>query len=824
LKTIGDEKMSFESKNVSTFFGFFCILQCIFLGSIWAAVGDNIALNKSYSFNLQPNYALCTDGGDKTDLTDGKYSEGYFWVQPGTVGWQNRAPVITIDLQKIESISGISYNTAAGTAGVSWPRAILILVSDNNSDYYFAGDLIDLSGENGLPAPQGYSTHRYKTCALKTKGRYVRLMVIPSGSYTFCDEIEVYQGASENLQLEPGERVEDVNELIKRLNNANGIRTRLLTDIQYVKEQIAVVAISEELRQQLRTEVSQIEGGLKTLSPPSDDFRAVIPLNPLHEELFRIGAKLLRAEGYPELLVWKNNKWDLLTPFDVPAVDADGNVELQVAMMLNEYRSEAFNISNFSEQTLTAKIKIDGLPSGINPDYISVHQMEYVDTREGVAIGAALPLAKKVAANYEIYLPAGMTRQVWLTFNPKAIPSGTYQGSILVTIGQKTETIPLVLTLYGIEFPEQPSLSLGMWDYTDRCLYDITLDNRMAAIQDMRKHFVNTPWATSSTAPWPSKITKTNDEYEMEIDFGNFEQWIELWEGSRYYAIFLNVSSNFGPRKAAMGTDEFRETVSLWAKLWGQHIRSLGLHPSQFLLLIVDEPKSQDQMDRIIAWAPAIKAGEEDFIIWEDPVLEPWSLDPGLFEASDTLCPNLNHYYRAGIHCQEFYEDLRQDGKTLWFYQCSGPARLLDPYYYHRLQQWHAWERGAEGVGFWAYGDAGAASSWNEYQAIGRTSFTPVYIDEYAVTTGKHWEAIREGIEDFEYLKILKDLLEQLEASGKSGPQIEQAKTLLQEAPQSVIGTFNEALNQWNAPKDRSVADQERVRVLQAIAELMLLK
>ena len=817
---MGDETMKLNSKKRAVFLCLCLFLQCLFLGSIWAAIGENIALHKSYTFNLPPNYALCTDEGDKTDLTDGKYSEGYFWVQPGTVGWQNRSPIITIDLEQISSISGISYSTAAGTANVNWPRAIIILVSDNNQDYYFVGDLVEISSRHyGFPAPQGYSTHRYKTCNLKTKGRYVRLMVIPSGRYTFCDEIEVFEGPEENLHLSPGTRVEDIDELINQINIKNGIRARLSTDIKALGEQISASSVTEVIKQQLKSELSKVEDGLKTLQEPSTDFRAVIPINSLHEELFRIRAKLQRAEGFPELFFWKNNQWDLLTPLDIPPKENE-NVVLNVSMMLNEFRSEAFNITNFSDQQLTAIIKIDGLPNGKNPDYIKVHQVEYVDTREGVVVGAALPEAKKVTDGYEISLPIGLTRQIWFTFNPKNIPPGSHSGIVSVTIGKQTQTIPLELNIYNIEFPDQPSLSLGMWDYTDRCLRDITPDNRLAAIEDMRNHFVDTPWASRSTAPWPSRVIKKADGYEMEIDYANFEQWIELWEGSRYYAVFLNVGNTFGPRRAAMGTEEFRETVSLWAKLWGQHIRSMGLHPSQFLLLLVDEPKSQDEMDLIIAWAQAIKAGEKDFVIWEDPALEPWSLDPGLFEVSDTLCPNLNHYYRAGEYCVEFYEEQRQKGKTLWFYQCAGPARLLDPYYYHRLLQWHAWVRGAVGVGFWAYGSAGGASSWNEYLATGSTSYTPLYIDQNSVTTGKHWEAIREGVEDYEYLKILKDLLDQLEASGKSGPIIEEAKTLLQEAPLRVIGTFTESLNRWENAKDRSVADRERIAILQAIAAL----
>ncbi len=59
-----------------------------------AEIGENVAVGKSYSLRSAPNYALCTDPGDKTQLTDGQYTEGYFWTQPGTVGWAGRHPVV----------------------------------------------------------------------------------------------------------------------------------------------------------------------------------------------------------------------------------------------------------------------------------------------------------------------------------------------------------------------------------------------------------------------------------------------------------------------------------------------------------------------------------------------------------------------------------------------------------------------------------------------------------------------------------------------------------------------------------------------------------
>ena len=46
--------------------------------SVSAACGaqENIAKGKSYVFDAKPNYKLCTDAGDLTDLTDGRFNTG----------------------------------------------------------------------------------------------------------------------------------------------------------------------------------------------------------------------------------------------------------------------------------------------------------------------------------------------------------------------------------------------------------------------------------------------------------------------------------------------------------------------------------------------------------------------------------------------------------------------------------------------------------------------------------------------------------------------------------------------------------------------------
>src|SRR5881409_3535134 len=115
-------------------FTFVSVVLTCGLSALPIAVAEppqNLARGCSYTMTPRPNYPLTTDAGDDRQLTDGVYtSSDPIWLRPSTVGWENASPVtVVIDLRRDQSISGVSYSTAAGAADVQWPRSIFVLVS-----------------------------------------------------------------------------------------------------------------------------------------------------------------------------------------------------------------------------------------------------------------------------------------------------------------------------------------------------------------------------------------------------------------------------------------------------------------------------------------------------------------------------------------------------------------------------------------------------------------------------------------------------------------------------------------------------------------------
>ena len=116
---------------------------------------ENIALGASYTMEPGPGYEHCSDPGDAEQLTDGVYSDGYFWTQKSTVGWVRAKPVIlTLDLGAVKPIRGVSFHTAGGFAHVGWPEAIYIFTADADKEFHEIGDLVQLSSaQHGPLAP-----------------------------------------------------------------------------------------------------------------------------------------------------------------------------------------------------------------------------------------------------------------------------------------------------------------------------------------------------------------------------------------------------------------------------------------------------------------------------------------------------------------------------------------------------------------------------------------------------------------------------------------------------------------------------------------------
>jgi hypothetical protein len=290
------------------------------------------------------------------------------------------------------------------------------------------------------------------------------------------------------------------------------------------------------------------------------------------------------------------------------------------------------------------------------------------------------------------------------------------------------------------------------------------------------------------------------------MNFTALDEWLARWPGARNYCIFRSVESADTFADAKMGTPEFNAKVGAWIKAIAAHFVERGLKPSQLVICFVDETRTDASDAHLLGWGKPAKAAAPEITLFSDPI---WS-DPAKAKYPeavsfvDILCPHPNwadDYFVKAAH---------QNNQQLWLYNGYGLGRLGDPQLGYRQMAWRSFAAGGSGEGFWSFGDlSGAPTSWDEYNAA-KPTYAPAFLGKDTVNNSIHWDAVREGVEDFEELSMLKDAIKKSNITALKS----QAQKVLDDAVKIVDN--NAGANdkyQWAAKTDPSVVDAQLAKV-----------
>jgi len=809
---------------------------------------ENISRGKPYVYNVFADYPYCMDEGDKTDLTDGAFANPNesLWTDKKTAGWRmSDSIVITIDLLKTFQIDGVSVNTSAGRAGVLWPSAVHILASDDNINYYYITDLVKSTGKV-IPSDDESKVFNFYTGGLNSFGRYVRVIVKPRGEmkFFFCDEIEVFGSAGRSKKRDKNAvpaglswyQSHGANPFLKSAGTEQdkigaGIKFRLLLDIEEINNRITGSALNPADKNALGKILSvysgQIDSSIDEFFKACDikNFKAIIPLIPLHEKILSVFGQLLKKNGSQPLTVWHIHRYAPLTMFQNAVKEIHS---LSINMLQNETRSEVMVIqtSGDTPQDIRINVKdLQGMPLFTEAEIFTV---EYFDTKGAAVIADPLIPLKKTGYLYSLRIIPGINKQLFLKFNSANTATGIYSGYIEISVGTHIKKIKITVQVHSVSVPAVKTLAFGVWDYSDVCIYDLNTNNRHKAVSDMRAHLVNVPCGHKDTYPYPlSNTVDKSGNIIKPIDFSKFDAWIKLWPSAKHYMMMdHSVKRDTDFAGHARGTPEFDKAVSQWATAWASHNRSLGIKPGQIVLNLVDEPWTDTHFAIIRDWAQAIKKGTSDILIYANRINDTKSagearpfvdiINPGFVEGPEMS--DITDYKEAITILKKMNTQ-----KLFWFYSCSGPTRFFDPTGYFRAQPWMAFLCGAEGSFFWSYADgSGNGGSYNEYTAKDG-SFTPVYIADNVINSSKHWEAAMEGVLDFEYLVLLNKMLRSIP---KNIPLLKSAVKLRDELPGKVFQKYwkSDLRTDWFKERDYNEIDEYRLELIKMLNELSLIR
>ena len=401
---------------------------------------------------------------------------------------------------------------------------------------------------------------------------------------------------------------------------------------------------------------------------------------------------------------------------------------------------------------------------------------------------------------------------------PDAAP-GDYRGHVAVTAdGAPEVTIPIRLHVYNFALPRKPLLRTHVKAYTDEA-------KALVAAHRLSPGFVLYPKMPRGMLPFEqikSLLTKGLDRVVSE-GWNTFMIEMPFWRGMH------RPSAAPGGDNASQPKAYTEEQKAYIAEYYGQyqtHLDQRGLTEEGYIYLW-DEPSPRHyasirdlaevvhvaapKLRRLVTTAPSDElAGAVD--IWVP--LVPWFTE--------------KHLAIADKH--------RAAGEQVWCYVCGDPGGryasltpLNLPLIDARLLFWQIWRIKADGFLYWmtefAYGDFSYDPATSRCLFSKPNRFSPgdgtlIYHPPGRTVGSIRLEAIRDGVEDWEYLAILNDRVQRAfhrQLSPATKPALE-AATRLARATQTVSKSLTEYT------RDPRVLRAAREQIAQAIEAMRALR
>ena len=799
----------------------------------------NLALNRPYVLSSPPNYGLCTDDGDKTQLTDGELSDDakMFWAQKSTVGWMHqKQPVsITIDLGAIHAIGGISLRSAGGASSVGFPAFAYIWVSDDGETYTCGGELLAASWRHGLPDDGGNrrllrglpnGVHRYLAEPLRLAGRFVKLTCRPGSAYLFCDEIEVLAGDFEPSSANTSDvRLAGGFEAWAGQHKGHAIaQVRMLYDLQELGQHAQAGEFEHELAG-LRDEVlclplSSAMGASRTL-----------PYTPLHGRIWALNGKMQRAGGAPAFSAWAASPYAPLHPFDPPPPTSH---VAEVHLLGNESRPAAVNVASYADADRNAGVRVSWQGTPWPADRVRLHQVCFTEAQERVIVALGLVEAVSVGENeWRVELPAGVAGQLWLTFDSRGATRGRYTARVEITAsGGATAAVPLTVEVHAGAAPDVCTLANWTWDYLLPASYPlVTAGNRDRALELLREYRVNSFWAGPAVAPGARGGARNRADGTLEIQdegkfYRDFDRWLTFVRPAKTYFLFMHCPGGYEKLYTGgfqPGTKEHETAVRGYFTTLAAHLAQQGLDPSRFVFLAYDEPSRDDEPTRRAGRIARIaRAAVPAFRFYTTPVYTGTAnICRPLMENTDIICPNIGHLPFA--ETMGYYRQLRERSTDrpveLAVYACADGGWMRSPLGYFRALAWTAWQEQMMGMGVWAYMAARHLDTWDNFCGTG--SFTMVLATGDSVTPTKMLAGWRDGVQDYETFCVLRDLAAKAQAAGKDAAAVREATQLLDNlAAQALEGLDGKWAPDTAQQAPSRALDNARLKLLRMIDRL----
>jgi hypothetical protein len=767
-------------------------LAAVFAGGCYGESSSpaNLALSKSYLLSPAPNYPLCTDPGDLTQLTDGK-AYGSNWRDKSTVGWRIKSdiPQVTIDLQQVQLVEEVRVHTVGGgAAGAFSPEYAAVLASVDGIRFAHAGTA---KGRCETRGPQVKSRQEIVLAAgkLSARARYVKVVLQPSCPLVCLDEIEVLGASGASLHGAADASRPAVDDMTVALRSEE--QTFLMDSLGFIRAFLESSShLQEGERNQFLQKARTLEANLPSVLRDAKDY------TDRSAEIGRLRAEIYQCLYHKTFVCLPANPMEQFSEGQMVSGQPADRIRLQ--LWQEEHEPAAFFIVNCSQHPLEINASVSPL---IGPDkklaendgLILIRRAVFVRGRGVGSIADALVLQDE----RPFVVEPGAIVQLWLSVHARGLGAGSCAGSVGVfarPVGKNLETvaqlIPLDIAVDPLVFPDHTSLAACNWAYPKRS--EITKHAVEIAADDLRRHYTNVIVIPSRDLAWPDRRASDPSAPIPQSSFSEMDELLRVHGYAGRFLLFMALKSveKDSGRFGQWMTPAWRRAFTSWLKSVVAHLRAKGVTYDRFALYPFDE----SLCDAFYQLAGLIREIDPNVQIYANS----FGSGPADFERFSGLVDIWCVPKRPATEHPDWMRRIQTFGKPVWVYDADGPGKANDPYYYYRQMAWWAFKHGLQGVGFWVYADTEMPPlSWDDtgtalgyYGVVYGGSANHVESGHELIVPSRRWEAWRQGIEDYEYLRVLQD--EIAKVPGKSVNQTQKAHHVLDECVDNVLSNHDD--------------------------------